>query len=286
MSLPVRPSFTSRQAMVLGTIAVGGIAFAYSGEQRARKDASKEYGSRTVDHQLGGSSADALYAVTRPAKNSNVKDQPHCAAATVSALRRQWRTTYPKDEIGVRTHPQDKMKPSQEGYKPSHAEFVVEFVPGQYMSSLKSRKAFKAGEVMAVLTGLTRGSKAYTTVQCGRNPRDHIELNSDLVYVNHSCEPNAAFDFSSPVMAEWSFRALKDIALGDTLTFFYPSTEWAMDQPFACQCKTKVGIPPRAVTCLGNIQGAKYLSKKDLEERIFVSPWILDLVAERDANPA
>jgi len=35
---------------------------------------------------------------------------------------------------------------------------------------------------MAVLKGVTKGQKAYTTLQCGRGPEDHIELNSDLVY--------------------------------------------------------------------------------------------------------
>jgi len=35
---------------------------------------------------------------------------------------------------------------------------------------------------MAVLKGVTKAQKAYTSVQCGRGPEDHIELNSDLVY--------------------------------------------------------------------------------------------------------
>lgn len=35
---------------------------------------------------------------------------------------------------------------------------------------------------MAMLKGLTKEQKAYTSVQCGRDPEDHIELNSDLVY--------------------------------------------------------------------------------------------------------
>lgn len=35
---------------------------------------------------------------------------------------------------------------------------------------------------MTMLKGLTKGQKAYTSVQCGRGPEDHIELNSDLVY--------------------------------------------------------------------------------------------------------
>jgi hypothetical protein len=35
---------------------------------------------------------------------------------------------------------------------------------------------------MAVLKGLTKGQKSYSTIQCGKGPEDHLELNSDLVY--------------------------------------------------------------------------------------------------------
>lgn len=110
------------------------------------------------------------------------------------------------------------------------------------------------------MEGLTAGTKAYSSVQWGPRPTDHIELNSDLLYgtshlsscrcptlpypiVNHSCEPNVAFDVSSPNKADWHLKALRDIPIGDTLAFFYPSTEWHMEQAFACQCKAKVSSP-------------------------------------------
>lgn len=62
-----------------------------------------------------------------------------------------------------------------------------------------------------------------------------------------------------------------------------------MDQPFSCECGTKVThskhldkflISPQ--TCLRVIQGAKYLSKEELLARQWVSPWILDLVSEKN----
>ena len=34
-------------------------------------------------------------------------------------------------------------------------------------------------------------------------------------YLNHSCEPNATFDMSSPDRSKWQLRALKDIHAGD-----------------------------------------------------------------------
>lgn len=91
-------------------------------------------------------------------------------------------------------------------YVPTHPElFAVEFKPGEYSSSLVARKAspsapptpfgtistdlpatfaqdFAEGERVARLEGLTKGPKAYSSVQCGPNLDDHIELNSDLLY--------------------------------------------------------------------------------------------------------
>ncbi|RDB23552.1 hypothetical protein Hypma_009024 [Hypsizygus marmoreus] len=166
------------------------------------------------------------------------------------------------------------MKPSREGYKPSYPAFIVVFTPGEFSSSLKAQKPFTVGEVMAPLEGLTKAPKAYTSVQCGPGPNDHIELNSDLVYINHSCDPNVAFDLSSPDSSDWHIRALKPLEKDTTLTYFYPSTEWDMDQPFKCECKS--------TNCLGNIQGAKYLSKAELDARIWINPWIKQLVADRD----
>ena len=39
-------------------------------------------------------------------------------------------------------------------------------------------------------------------------------------------------------------------------------------------------------TCLGTIQGAKYLSEVVLLSKGYVSPWILELARERDAKAA
>ncbi|KAF2136030.1 uncharacterized protein K452DRAFT_292750 [Aplosporella prunicola CBS 121167] len=92
---------------------------------------------------------------------------------------------------------------------------------------------------------------AYTTVQC--SPTSHIELNSDLVYINHSCAPNLIFD-----MQAWEVRASdRGVRAGEELTFFYPSTEWSMARAFECTCGD--------VACLGVIDGAKNMQPKVLE---------------------
>ncbi len=76
----------------------------------------------------------------------------------------------------------------------------------------------------------------------------HIILHPGfLQYMNHSCDPNVFFDTK-----KMQLSALKNIDAGDELTFFYPSTEYAMASPFNCFCGS--------VNCLHTIQGASFLS--------------------------
>lgn len=89
---------------------------------------------------------------------------------------------------------------------------------------------------------------SYLTIQVNSN--EHICLHpSFLQYTNHSCSPNIFFDTNA-----FKVIALQMINAGDELTYFYPSTEWEMAQPFQCVCGSD--------NCLGNIGGASYLSKK------------------------
>lgn len=58
---------------------------------------------------------------------------------------------------------------------------------------------------------------------------------------------------------------------GDELTFFYPSTEWKMAQPFDCLCGTK--------DCRGTISGANGMSREILS-KYWLNPHIADLLDE------
>lgn len=165
----------------------------------------------------------------------------------------------------------------REFYVPSHPGlFQVVFKSGNYRSALIASKGFEAGEVIAHLTGLTKGLRSYATLQCGRGSDDHVFLNSDLLYVNHSCDPNITFNLSSPDQSKWHVYALKRIAIGEPLTCFYPSTEWMMDQPFDCMC----GAP----SCLRRIEGAAILSREELLARGAVNTWIYDAIQHRDMS--
>lgn len=72
---------------------------------------------------------------------------------------------------------------------------------------------FKKGEVLEIITGATLGMKRYTTVQISE--KEHIELNSDIVYLNHSCDPTCIMDVKNMLV-----RLIKDVPVGGELTFF------------------------------------------------------------------
>lgn len=67
-----------------------------------------------------------------------------------------------------------------------------------------------------------------------------------LARVNHSCSPNLFVDVRALEAV-----TMREVARGETLTFFYPSTEWAMSHPFLCRC----GSEP----CLGQVAGAAFV---------------------------
>ncbi len=121
-------------------------------------------------------------------------------------------------------------------HKSFHA--LQSFIPGDVICQ------FGAREILEYPT--------YLTVQVEEHK--HILLSPEFVqYINHSCNPNVFFDTTSMLLI-----CLQPIAVGDELTFFYPSTEWKMDQSFACHCGAK--------DCLAIIQGAYYISNESLDK--------------------
>lgn len=132
----------------------------------------------------------------------------------------------------------------------------IDFDAKIHQNRLISLKEFKKGSIICHFSAaemLTEPSRY--TVQTGIDK--HIILSPlYLEYVNHSCEPNCFFDTTN-----FQFVCLKDIARGEECTFFYPSTEWDMEESFDCQCLTK--------SCLGSIRGAKYLKKPETDRYRF-----------------
>jgi len=122
--------------------------------------------------------------------------------------------------------------------------------PGQ--RSLQSLRAFAAGEVISPFrAAATYAQAAQMTLQVSEH--EHITLTPEiLTFTNHSCDPNAFFD-----VEQGALIALKPIAAGEAITFFYPSTEWTMAAPFDCACGS-----PR---CLRRIAGASQMPERSLQ---------------------
>ncbi|TKA57012.1 hypothetical protein B0A49_13318 [Cryomyces minteri] len=132
-----------------------------------------------------------------------------------------------------------------------------------------------AGSLFArITTAISAPKKAYTSVQVSE--KEHIELNSDLVYINHSCEPSLVFD-----MERYEVRVVedRDLKAGELLTFFYPSTEWDMAQPFECTCGAGSG------KCKGLIKGAKDTDRTVLKE-YYLNSHIVKLLEKGHRNGA
>ncbi|KAG9248608.1 hypothetical protein BJ878DRAFT_4954 [Calycina marina] len=131
--------------------------------------------------------------------------------------------------------------------QPSHPNVQeVQIKLGDYATRSVSKVDLRPFEVLADLNfpPCTKASVAtYATVQMGQH--EHLSLNSDLVYINHSCEPSLIFDTGNMKV----IAGPKGLKKGDELTFFYPSTEYTMAQCFECICST--------LSCRGFISGAE-----------------------------
>ncbi len=101
---------------------------------------------------------------------------------------------------------------------------------------------FSAGELLA--------SPTYLTVQVGHH-RHILLMPQFLQYINHSCDPNVFFDTTAMEVV-----CIKPVQAGEEFRFFYPSTEWEMNQPFVCNCGSS--------NCLQLINGAAHISDETL----------------------
>ena len=127
---------------------------------------------------------------------------------------------------------------------------------------LVAGKAYQSGELIFRLSNYSIQDKAtHKTIQISKDK--HIENLDILANLNNSCRPNTVFDVESLTLI-----AINNIAYGEEMTFFYPSTEWILERPFACHC----GFPE----CVGFVTGAKFLTS-DILQRYFINPHIWEL---------
>ncbi len=82
-------------------------------------------------------------------------------------------------------------------------------------------------------------------------PKTQAEREASMMCLNHSCEPNVY------IVGQIVFRAMRDIAPNEELTFDYATADdddWEMD----CACK--------ASSCRGHVTGKDW-QKSDLQQR-------------------
>jgi len=108
-------------------------------------------------------------------------------------------------------------------------------------------EAAKKDEVLITFTGETTNKPDKCTIQLG--DQLHIMRKSITIYLNHSCSPNTYVDVKTRTI-----RALVDIDTETEVTLNYVCTEWDMELPFSCVCKS--------TDCIGQIRGYKHLSQE------------------------
>lgn len=141
----------------------------------------------------------------------------------------------------------------------------VQHGAGKAGAQLVTEQGFAQGEVVAYLHDFTVvRHPTYQTIQIG--PGEHIEGLGVLAYMNHSCDPNTEVNTTTMTIV-----ARRDIAPGEQLTFFYPSTEWELDRPFVCACA--------AAGCVGLVAGARFLPVSVLS-RYFVNEHIRQMIVD------
>ena len=128
--------------------------------------------------------------------------------------------------------------------------------------SLFARQVFAPGDLICELPCTAVHAKpSQHTVEIGEHR--HIEIGG-LAYMNHSCNPNVIIDTTG-----MQIKAFRQITPGDEMTFFYPSSEWEMVNPFICLC----GSP----NCIHVVAGAKFLPFSVLE-RYYINQHIRDRI--------
>lgn len=128
----------------------------------------------------------------------------------------------------------------------------------------------RAGQLVHRITGyeVTPQPTVYS-IQVG--PHAHADGLGPIAYLNHACDPSAAVDTEAMALI-----ALRELGIGDELTFFYPSTEWEMSHPFVCRC----GVPG----CVRVVAGAKYLPA-DVLSRYFINRHVRELLLAAVSAP-
>ncbi len=119
--------------------------------------------------------------------------------------------------------------------------------------SLWSSRSFQPGEVVSNLhAGKYLSERTSGSLQIG--DYQHILIFPEILHsITHSCNPNVFFDTKAMHLI-----CLRPIRVNEEFTFFRPSVEWQIAQPFECRCGS--------YNCLQYVAGAANLPIEKLEK--------------------
>ncbi len=132
----------------------------------------------------------------------------------------------------------------------------IEIRDNEGFKGVFARDHIAQDSVIFYLKGTVSSEPTKYTIQLG--PTQHLtfpavrraddDLDYCWQYLNHSCAPNGYMNTS-----ERTFRAWRNIELGEEITFNYLTTESEMAVPFPCICDSE--------NCFGFIAGRRFLTR-------------------------
>lgn len=140
----------------------------------------------------------------------------------------------------------------QTNHAPDAPADGIAVVPIEEHHGLVATKHFAVGDLILILEGEVVDRPSRFSVQIA--PDRHVEVPAEVKlarpldryrwrFLNHSCEPNAAFD-------DRRLIALRPIAAAEQITFDYNTTEYDLASPFECHCGS--------AGCCGVVRGARW----------------------------
>ena len=141
-----------------------------------------------------------------------------------------------------------------------------------------AREPIPAGSVLMAIAHVFVDRPGRHTIQI--DARRHQAGTGEIDdYLNHSCDPNSALDFTRLELV-----SLRKITPGEELSFNYLTSEWDMAAPFACQCGSCDRLGGRPGPRL--IRGFRHLTavEQDLLAPL-ASPYLRQRLAELRATP-
>lgn len=102
----------------------------------------------------------------------------------------------------------------------------------------------------------------------------YLDLEKPYVYINHSCEPNAA------IIGRNQLVALRNIEAGEEITYDYSLTEWTDDKNWEGYDDWLMKCNYKSLLCRKQIREFRFLPKKT-QEKYINQGYVPDFIARK-----